>query len=74
MGQKIFVTVKPRAHKDEIKQLGAGEFQVSVRAPAEDGKANQAVIELLARHFAVAKSAVKIVRGGSARKKLIEIV
>lgn len=45
----------------------------SVRAAAQDGKANRALVDILADHFGVAKSTVKIIRGHSARHKLIEI-
>lgn len=73
MGRRIWVNVKPRARKDEIVAVAEGEYRVSVRAPAEDGEANEAVIELLADHFSLAKSQVRIVRGRSARRKLIEM-
>jgi uncharacterized protein YggU (UPF0235/DUF167 family) len=44
-----------------------------VRPPAQDGKANEAVIDLLADYFGIAKSAVKIIRGHSSRHKLLEV-
>ena len=56
-----------------MKKLADGEYSVSVRAPAREGKANEAVIELLAKHFFVPKSFVKIIRGQTARRKLVEI-
>jgi uncharacterized protein (TIGR00251 family) len=46
---------------------------VSVRPPAKNGQANARLIELLAAHFGTAKAQVRIVRGHSSRKKLIEI-
>lgn len=49
------------------------EFRVAVREPAQDGKANRALIELLSDHFRIAKSAIKIVRGLHSRHKLIEV-
>jgi uncharacterized protein (TIGR00251 family) len=70
---RIWVTVKPHARIDSLTRVADGEYQVSVHAPPEDGKANQAVMELLARHFRVPKSAIKIVRGHASRKKLISI-
>lgn len=56
-----------------MKKLANGEYSVSVRAPAREGKANEAVVELLAEHFSVPKSSIRIVRGDTARKKLIEV-
>ena len=73
MGRRIWVTVRPQSRKEEVVRLAEGEFRVSVHAPAKEGKANEAVVELLADHFSVAKSAIRIVRGQSARRKLIEI-
>ena len=74
MARRIWVTVKPQARKEEVVSLAEGEFRVSVRAPAQEGKANEAVIELLAKYFSVTKSAIKIVRGQTSRKKLIQII
>ena len=73
MARRIWVAVKPQARKEEIVRLAEGKYRVSVHAPAKEGKANEAVIELLANHFSVTKSAIRIVRGQSARRKLIEI-
>ena len=67
------MTVKPNAKSATITKLSDTEYRVSVHAPAEDGKANRAVIELLAEYFGVPKSAIKIVRGQFARKKWVEI-
>lgn len=74
MARRIHVTVKPRARKSEVAQTATGEYRVSVRAPARDGKANLELIEILAMHFNLPRSSLKIVRGHSARRKLIEIV
>jgi len=74
MGRKIAVTVKPNAKKAEVTQLANGEYRVEVREPAQDGKANQAVIELLARYLGVPKSTVRINRGLSSRHKLLELI
>ena len=70
---KIWVTVKPQAKREEVKKIADGDYSVSVRAPTREGKANESVIELLAEYFSVPKSAVKIIRGQTARKKLVEI-
>ena len=51
-----------------------GVLRVSTTAPATDGKANKMVIKLLAEHFDVPKSAIRIVRGHTGRNKLIEVI
>jgi len=65
--------VVPRAKRPGVERMPDGSWRVAVSAPAEDGKANAAVIEALAREFDVPKGAVKIVRGLTGRLKEVEI-
>ncbi len=69
----ISVSVKPQAKKEGVTQLSASEYRVSVHAPAHEGKANRAVMELLSKYFSVPKSKVKIIRGETARRKIVSI-
>jgi len=73
MARNISVTVKPNARSAAITKLTDTEYRASVHAPAEDGKANRALIELFADYFCVPKSAITIVRGHLTRKKLLKI-
>lgn len=68
----INVKVMPNAKRDEVSSDGE-RLKVRVRAPAIDGKANRAVIELLAEFYNTKKNAVRIIRGERAREKVIEI-
>jgi len=70
---KIWVSVKSRAKRTALKKVSEGEYAASVQAPAREGKANQALIELLASYFSVPKSSVRLIRGESSRRKLVEI-
>jgi uncharacterized protein (TIGR00251 family) len=70
---KIEVTVKTNARKTEVEALGPTTFRVSVNAPPQEGRANEAVCEALAAHFNVAKSRVQIVRGHTSKKKLVDV-
>ena len=70
---RITVTVKPNSRKEEVVPAGEGQFTVRVSAPPVEGKANERVVELLAKHFGVPKSRVTIARGASGRKKIVEI-
>ena len=74
VAQKIVVSVKPNAKSPGVLQLSDRDFRVSVCEPARDGKANGAAIELLARHFGVTQSRIKILRGRSSRHKIIQIL
>jgi uncharacterized protein (TIGR00251 family) len=73
MARKLSVTVKPNARHAVVEQISAAEFRVSVRAPAQDGKANRAVIEALAEFLSLPKSTLNIVSGQAARKKIVQI-
>ncbi|MEW6026789.1 MAG: DUF167 domain-containing protein [Planctomycetota bacterium] len=60
------------ARKNEVKSAPDG-FKVYVTAPAVDGKANQAIVKLLAEYFHTRKSQVNIKRGEKSNRKKIEI-
>jgi uncharacterized protein (TIGR00251 family) len=70
---RIRVKVTPHAKRPGIEKAADGMLVVKVREPAEDGRANEAVVEALAEYFGVPKRAVSIVRGHASRRKLIEI-
>ena len=63
LASRIWVTVKPRAKTEEVRKTDEGQYLASVHAPPQQGKANKALIELLANYFSVPKSSVRIVRG-----------
>lgn len=73
MARKIWLTVKPQAKQEAVTELADSHYWVAVHAPAKDGKANARLVELLAEHFHIAKSHIRILRGHAARKKLLEI-
>ena len=70
---RIQVKVTPRARQKSVRQKPDGSLIVKVTEPADEGKANEAVVEALAEHFRVAKRQVTIVRGETSRQKLVEI-
>ena len=75
---KISIKVIPNAKQNEIVEGGFDEsgariLKVRVNQPPEDGKANKAAIELLAKYLKVKKSAVSIISGETSRNKIIEI-
>ena len=69
---KIQVKVKPNSRTEEISQKG-DSFIVKVKEPPKEGKANQSVVKLLAQHFGVAQSQVRILSGFKSRNKIIEV-
>ena len=70
---RITVSVKTNARKNVVEKLAESSYRVSVTAPPVDGKANEKIIELLARHFGKPKRCVRILRGESSKQKVIEI-
>jgi len=70
---KINVKVIPNAAKNEIVLISENNYKIKVSSPPSDGKANTALIKLLADYFKVPKKAVNIKTGMSSRKKIIEI-
>lgn len=71
---KIAVLVKPSSKKEGVEERADGSFRVSVKEPALEGKANMAAIRVVAKHFNVSRSSVRIVSGLSSRKKVFDIV
>lgn len=51
-----------------------GELLVYVREPAVEGKANVAVIELLAKYFNIPKSSIQLISGHKSKLKRFEII
>lgn len=70
----ISVRVKPNSKKGPIVQPALdGSLLVYVKEPAQEGKANVAVTKLLADHFGVAYSSVKMISGRTAHIKRFNI-
>lgn len=70
---RVVVRVKPGSSKGPLVESDDEGLVVFVREKAIDGAANEGVIKLLADHFDVPKSRVRVVRGHTARIKQIEI-
>ena len=69
---RISVTVKPNKRQNIVEENDSG-LSVSLRATPEKGKANAALICVLADHFNVPKSAVTITSGKSSPKMIVQI-
>lgn len=71
---KISVRIKPNSrHREEVVKNDDDTLTVYIKAPAIEGRANAAAIKLLAKHFKVALSKVKLVRGATSKYKIFEI-
>lgn len=63
----------PGARRAGVEKLGEREYRVRVTAAAEKGRANAEVIEALAAELGVPPSRLRLVRGATARLKLIAL-
>lgn len=70
---RISVRVTPRGGRDAIDGWRDGHLAVRVSVAPEGGKANDAVVRLIANALGVPRSAVSVVRGHAARVKAVEI-
>jgi uncharacterized protein (TIGR00251 family) len=70
---ELRVRLQPRARRDEIVGERGGAVVIRVTAPPVDGKANDALCQLLAKAAGVAPSRVAIVRGHAARDKVVRV-
>ncbi len=67
------VKVTPLSKKESVEEVSEGELYVKVSSPPVQGRANRRVVELIAKHYGVPPSRVKILRGFSSRNKLIKV-
>jgi uncharacterized protein len=65
--------VKPGSRIEELSEQDDGSWLARVKAPPVDGKANAALIALVAKHFGLRKAQVNIKSGASGRSKLVTL-
>jgi hypothetical protein len=71
---KLKIHVVPRSSKNAvIGPMTDGTLKVKLTAPPVDGKANEALLELLAKHFETKKNKIKLVSGLTSKNKIVEI-
>ena len=69
---RLILRVTPGARVETV-ELGEGLVQIKVRTKPEGGKANEAVLELLAKALGVATSRLQLLRGATGRDKQVRI-
>ena len=69
---KLEVKVFPRSSRDELVEKD-GILKAYVKAAPDKGKANKALVELIAREYKVKKSRVRVITGEKSRNKVIEV-
>ena len=77
-GVRVALRVTPRAGRDRIEGItadadGKSILKLSVTAAPEDGKANAAVLKLLAKAWSVPRTALSVASGAAARRKIVHV-
>ncbi len=68
-GLLIDVRVQPKSSKNAIVGTHGGALKIKLNAPPVEGKANKALIQLIAKRLQCPKSAVEIISGQASRNK-----
>ena len=70
---RVNVRVIPRAKRDRVEVQPDGTLRVHTTTAPTDGKATADVVKMLARHYGVPKTSIKLIRGETSRDKVFEI-
>lgn len=71
---KITVTVSTRSRRPGIEERADGSYLIRVSAPPREGRANEEVVDIIAAHFHVPKSHLRLLRGAGSKRKIIDII
>jgi hypothetical protein len=72
-GVELALHVQPGARRSGLVGEHGDRLKVAVSAPATDGRANTALLALLAEHLSLPRSALQLVAGASSREKRVRI-
>ena len=72
-GVRFAITVQARASRTEIVGEHGETVKIRIAAPPVEGAANDELIRFLAKQLHVPASAVRVVSGQSARRKVVEV-
>ena len=83
---KIIVNARPGSRLNKIERLNppvlefkdskaeVPVYKIWVTAQPIDGKANQAIINLLSKHFKVPNKSIRLIQGEASKRKIFEIL
>ncbi len=69
---RLKVLIHPNSRMERVERH-EGYMEVWIREPARRGKANKRLVEVVAEHFGIRRSKVRIVEGFTSREKVLEI-
>lgn len=73
MKKVLQVRVQPGASREELVRVSETEFKAKLTSAPEKGKANEELLKLLSEYLQIPRTRLKMVRGQTARIKLIEV-
>ena len=69
----LSIKVKPGARHSALTQQADGQWLAEVAAAAVDGKANDALLALVAKHFGLRRAQVQLKSGAASRHKRVSL-
>jgi hypothetical protein len=70
---KVNAKVIPKSSQRMVQSELDGSLKVKLTAAPEKGKANKQLVEVLAEHYKVSKSKIRILKGATSKDKVVEI-
>lgn len=70
---KIFIKVKSNSKKEKIEKTNETNYLILTKKPPSEGKANRAVIKILAKYFRIPQINIKIISGKFSKRKIVKI-
>lgn len=83
---RIIIKAKPSSKEERVEKITQPTFdfaddkqkeivyKIWIKEPPEDGKANEAIIRLLSKHFGINRSHIRLVLGAKGKVKVFEIM
>ena len=68
---KIIIEVKAGSREESLEMIDEGRYLIKVKEPRQKGKANQAVLKLLKKHFG---KQARLISGATSTTKIVEIL
>ncbi len=73
MEHYLKVKVHAGEKKNRLEQKGADSYEIWVKAPAEQGRANESVRALLAQHLGIAENKLSLIKGATSPAKIFRL-
>jgi uncharacterized protein (TIGR00251 family) len=70
---RLEVYIQPRASRTELAGMHGGVLKIRIAAPPVENAANRALIDFIAQHLGIAKRCVRVISGGTNRRKVLEV-